>query len=85
MKVVPNKEYEAIERTEEETNALQLREIYCSGWELKIWDRVADFLGNDSTKEWYQVFEAQKIDTKSLKEFFTKEELKEILNFKYNE
>lgn len=83
MKVVPREKYEAIERSEEEINAHQLAEVYCSGWKLKIWDRVADFVGNNSTKEWYQVFEAQKIDTESLKEFFTEKELKKIMNYDF--
>lgn len=62
--------------------ALQLREIYNEGWNNKIWDRVADFLGDDTTATWNEVFEVCEIEKAKLEAFFTEAELEEILNFK---
>lgn len=61
--------------------ARQIREVYNEGWNSKIWDRVADFLGDDTTQNWYAVFEACEIQRSTLEAFFTEAEIKEILEF----
>lgn len=65
--------------------AKQLREVYNEGWSTPIWDRVADFLGDDTTQNWYAVFEACEVEKSQLEGFFTPDEIKEILDFKTEE
>ena len=65
--------------------AKQLREVYNEGWGSKLWDRVADFLGDDTTQNWFAVFETCEIEKSQLEGLYTEDEIKEILDFKVEE